>query len=96
MTNEQKKALIKEMIQKKVQEFGTNYDGLFDFMAEAALMTPEQINTQILAYAQAKKAEIDANLAALEAQKLAAQKELTKASNETAGVITQLGGDDGK
>lgn len=90
MTNEQKTAVVKEMLKTKAQEFGQNYEAFFDFLAQAALMTPDQINQAIVDYVTAKKAQIDADLAALEAQKLAAQKELTKAANEVDGIITAL------
>lgn len=95
MDKETKVKLVVELLLQKQAEFGSNYQGFFGFLAEAALMPTEEVDKQLLAYAEAKKAKVEADKASLEAQKLDAEQKLTVMSNELDAVVSALKVDTG-
>lgn len=95
MDKDTKKQLVIELITLKFQEFGVqpsggNIAGLLDSLASAALLTVEEVDAQLLAYAQAKKAKIQADKDALESQKLQAEEHATQEINKLDGILAEL------
>ena len=90
MEEQARRQLALEVSKSKIAEFGTNQEGLFEFLIDAFFMTDEQANAALLQYAEAKKEKLEADKASLASQKLNAERELTTIINETDGIITVL------
>lgn len=90
MEEQARRQLALEVLKSKIAEFGTNQEGLFEFLIDAFFMTDEQANAALLQYAEAKKEKLEADKASLASQKLNAERELTTIINETDGIITVL------
>lgn len=84
MTDERKMRLVAQVLTDKltengVQVVGGNIAAFIQFCAQAALLPTEQVDAQLLAYAEAKKAKIDTDINTLDTT---LQQETTRLNTE--------------